>query len=196
MLAAKEQDPSVPVDANGKWTGGEKILTIATNADPGKQTAEVAPGPDAEAGLQAQLPQGPAGHAVHEVLRRAEGEVAICPNVGWFKDFTDPQSMLEPTFNGKDIKPQGNVNWPQLNVPAINDAMKAASSPGRPRAATRRGPKINHMIVEQAPAIPYIWDKTRSRLEGHPGGDERLLHRPGPELHVAQVGERDGLAHT
>src|SRR3712207_7591205 len=35
----------------------------------------------------------------------------ICPNVGWFKDFTDPQSLLEPTFKGDAIKPQGNVNW-------------------------------------------------------------------------------------
>src|SRR4051794_28763270 len=41
MLAAKKQDPSLPIDANGKWTGGDKILTIATNADPGKKTAEV-----------------------------------------------------------------------------------------------------------------------------------------------------------
>jgi peptide/nickel transport system substrate-binding protein len=26
-------------------------------------------------------------------------KVAICPNVGWFRDFADPQSMLDATFN-------------------------------------------------------------------------------------------------
>ena len=39
------------------------------------------------------------------------------PNVGWFKDFADPQSMLDPTFNGDNILEQGNVNWPHLQRP-------------------------------------------------------------------------------
>ena len=61
--------------------------------------------------------------------------------MGWFKDFTDPQSLLEPTFKGEAIKPQGNVNWSQLDDKAINDAMtKAALVDGRPASATRRGP--------------------------------------------------------
>ena len=51
----------------------------------------------------------------------------ICPNVGWFKDFTDPQSLLEPTFKGDAIKPQGNVNWSLLDNKEINDAMTEAS---------------------------------------------------------------------
>jgi peptide/nickel transport system substrate-binding protein len=41
MLAAKQQDPSLPIDAGGKWTGSEKVLTIAGNADPAKKTSEV-----------------------------------------------------------------------------------------------------------------------------------------------------------
>ena len=41
MLAAKQQDPSLPIDANGKWTGSDKVLTITGNADPAKKTAEV-----------------------------------------------------------------------------------------------------------------------------------------------------------
>src|SRR5439155_3117974 len=42
MLAAKQGDPSLPINAAGKWTGSEKFLTIATNASPGKETAQVA----------------------------------------------------------------------------------------------------------------------------------------------------------
>ena len=82
----------------------------------------------------------------------------ICPNVGWFKDFTDPQSMLEPTFNGDAIKPQGNVNWSLLDDKEINDAMtKAALAPvGDER--NQAWADINKMIVEQAVAIPYVWD--------------------------------------
>jgi peptide/nickel transport system substrate-binding protein len=86
--------------------------------------------------------------------------VAFGPNVGWFKDFVDPQSMLDATFNGKNILPQGNVNWPELNVPAINDAMtKAATAPvGAER--NKAWANIDHMIAEQAPGIPWIWDRT------------------------------------
>src|SRR3954453_4591071 len=41
MLLAKKQDSSLPIDANGKWTGGQELLTIAANADPGRKTAQV-----------------------------------------------------------------------------------------------------------------------------------------------------------
>ena len=36
--------------------------------------------------------------------------VAICPSVGWGKDFADAQTMLDPTFNGENILPQANNN--------------------------------------------------------------------------------------
>jgi peptide/nickel transport system substrate-binding protein len=82
--------------------------------------------------------------------------------VGWLKDFPDPQSMLDPTFNGNNILKQGNVNWSELNVPAINRAMKkAAAVPVGPKRS-QAWAKINHMIAEQAPAIPWMFDKTAS----------------------------------
>ena len=40
-MLAQAAGSGLPIDANGKWTGGDKVLTIATNADPGKKTAEV-----------------------------------------------------------------------------------------------------------------------------------------------------------
>ena len=44
MLDAKKQDPSLPIDANGMWTDSSPLLMVASNADPGKKTAEVAQG--------------------------------------------------------------------------------------------------------------------------------------------------------
>ena len=82
------------------------------------------------------------------------------PNASWFKDFSDPQAMLDPTFNGDRILEQGNTNWPQLDVAAINQAMKEAEGipvgPDRNKAWA----KINHMVAEQAAALPYLWDKS------------------------------------
>ena len=87
-------------------------------------------------------------------------KVVFGPNVGWFKDFPDPQSMLDATFNGDNILQQGNVNWPQLNVSPINEAMKAAGPTPVGAERNQAWAKIDHMIAEQAPAIPWIWDKT------------------------------------
>jgi peptide/nickel transport system substrate-binding protein len=160
MLAAKKDDPSLPIDANGKWTGGEKFLTIATNADPGKKTAEVFQGQMEQLGFKLNFRIVPQDTLYTKFLGVPKQKVALGPNVGWFKDFADPQSMLDATFNGKNILQQGNVNWSQIDLPAINNAMKAASTVPVGAERNKAWAKINHMIAEQAPAIPYIWDKS------------------------------------
>jgi peptide/nickel transport system substrate-binding protein len=147
---------------DGKWTGGEKVLTIATNADPGKKTAEVFQGQMESLGFKLNFRIVPQDTLYTKFCSVPSAKVAICPNVGWFKDFADPQSMLDATFNGKNILQQGNVNWPQLNDPAINAAMKAASTVPVGPERNQAWAKINHQIAEQAPAIPWIWDKTAS----------------------------------
>jgi peptide/nickel transport system substrate-binding protein len=159
MLAAKEQDPSLPVDANGKWTGGEKLLMVAANADPGKKTAEVALQQFQKLGFQVNFRTAPQDTLYTKFCNVPKAEVVICPNVGFQKDFFDPQSLLDPVFNGNNILPANNSNWSQLNVPAINEAMtKAAALPAGAERDKAWG-EIDKMVTEQAPAIPFIWDK-------------------------------------
>jgi len=159
MLAAKKE--GVPVTADGKYAGGEKILTIATNADPGLQTAQVAQTEFNKLGFKLNFRKVPQDTLYTKFCGIPKAKVAICPNVGWFKDFTDPESMLEPTFDGKAIKPAGNVNWSQLNDKAINDAMaQAALKTGDER--NQAWADINKQIVAQAPGIPYVWDDSFS----------------------------------
>jgi peptide/nickel transport system substrate-binding protein len=155
MLAAKKD--GVPVSADGKYAGSDKLLTIATNADPGLQTAQVAQTEFQKLGFKLNFRKVPQDTLYTKFCGIPKAKVAICPNVGWFKDFTDPESMLEPTFDGKAIKPAGNVNWSQLNDKAINDAMaQAALKTGDARY--KAWADINKMIVAQAPGIPYSWD--------------------------------------
>jgi len=85
--------------------------------------------------------------------------VAFCPNVAWNKDFADGQTMLSPTFAGKNILEQGNSNWPELDDPAINDAIdKAEVLPVEQRPAAWAA--IDKMVVDQAVGIPWDWEKT------------------------------------
>ena len=156
MLKAKAE--GVPVSDDGKYTGGEKLLTIATNADPGLQTATVAQSQLEELGFKLNFRQVPQDTLYTRFCNVPSTDWVICPNVGWFRDFTDPQSLLEPTFKGAAIKQQGNVNYSMLDVPEIDDAMtKAATIPAGPER-NKAWADINRQVVAQAPAIPYAWD--------------------------------------
>jgi peptide/nickel transport system substrate-binding protein len=85
--------------------------------------------------------------------RKANG----CVGWSWYKDFPDPQTMLDVTFNGAAIQPQGNSNFPQLKVPEIDAAMKKAETlAGAGERAAAWG-AIDQQVITQAPAIPGTW---------------------------------------
>jgi peptide/nickel transport system substrate-binding protein len=88
-----------------------------------------------------------------------KGEPEVCPSVGWLKDFADPQSMLDPTFNGKNIVQSNNSNWPQLNDPAINTAMGKAEVLTDPGARAKAWAAIDKQVTGTGAAIPWYWDK-------------------------------------
>jgi peptide/nickel transport system substrate-binding protein len=156
MLAAKAE--GVPVTDDGRYAGGGELLTIATNADPGLQTATVFQAQIEKMGFDLNFRKVPQDTLYTRFCNVPKSGYDICPNVGWFRDFTDPQSVLEPTFKGDAIIPQGNVNVPLLDVPAIDEAMTKAATIPAGEERNKAWAEINRMIVAQAPAIPYAWD--------------------------------------
>jgi peptide/nickel transport system substrate-binding protein len=145
---------------SGKYTGSEKLLLVTANADPGKAQAEVAKAQLEKLGFKITFRTVPQDAVYTEWCQQPKRQVAICGSAGWFKDFTDPQSMLDPTFKGANIfKEGGNNNLAQLDVPEIDAAMnKAASLQGAERL--KAWAEIDKMITSQAPAVPFDWDKT------------------------------------
>ena len=78
---------------------------VGDNSPPGGRAAQVVR--DAAAGSwgsSVNCRRSRTDH-VHEVLRRAEERPYVCPNTGWFKDFFDSQTLLDPTFNGASHRP-------------------------------------------------------------------------------------------
>ena len=144
--------------ASGKYEGDEEILIVGANADPVKAQSEVAKAQLEKLGFKVNLRLVPQDAVYTEYCQVPDKKVHVCGGAGWFKDFQDPQSMLEPTFKGKNIAPEGgNNNLPQLNVPEIDAAMdKAAVLAGEERIKAYG--EIDKMIVEQAPAVPFVWD--------------------------------------
>jgi peptide/nickel transport system substrate-binding protein len=160
MLAAKQQDPSLPISSAGLWTGSQKFLTVADNADPGKKTAEVFQGQMEKLGFKLNLRIVPHETMYTKFCQVPKSKVAVCPNVGWFKDFVDPQVMMDATFNGNNILPVGNVNYQEFIDAKVNSAMKAAATIPTGTERNDAWAKINHMIAAGAAALPWIWDKT------------------------------------
>jgi peptide/nickel transport system substrate-binding protein len=165
FLAAPEGDPDVAAEyfreagyESGQYEGDEEILMVAENAGIDKRVGEAALNLFEELGFNVQFRQVNGDIMYTRFCNRPDAEVAVCPNVGWLKDFNDPQTILDPTFNGELIQDVNNSNWPQLDVPEINQAMEDARLVNDPEERAQAWGEIDRMITEQAPAIPYVWD--------------------------------------
>ena len=132
---------------------------VGSNAGVAAKTAEVVKENLERMGFKVQMRLVAQNTMYTKYCNSPSANVAVCPNVGWIKDFADGQTIMSPTFAGKNILEQGNSNWGELDDPAINEAIdKAELLPKEERAAAWGA--IDKMIVEQMPVIPWIWDNT------------------------------------
>jgi peptide/nickel transport system substrate-binding protein len=146
--------------SSGKYDGSKELLMVTANVDPGKAQAEVAKAQLEKLGFKIRLRTVPQQAVYSDWCQQPAKKVAICGSAGWFKDYNDPQSMLEPTFKGSNIsKEGGNNNMGMLNNPKIDKAMDDAALLEGDERYQAWG-EIDKMITEQAPAVPFIWDNT------------------------------------
>jgi peptide/nickel transport system substrate-binding protein len=145
--------------ASGKYEGGGELLMVADNEGVGAETAAVAKEQFAKLGFNVKLRQVTHDAMYTKFCNVPSADVAICPNVGWLKDFSNPQTYLDPTFNGKNILPQNNSNWSQLDDPRLNKQMEAAKTITDPAERAKAWGEIDKEITALAPAIMWIWDK-------------------------------------
>jgi peptide/nickel transport system substrate-binding protein len=145
--------------SSGKYEGSDEILMVGANVDPGKAQAEVAKAQLEKMGFKVRLRLVPQDAVYTEWCQVPAKNVGMCAGAGWFKDFADPQSMLEPVFKGSLITETGNINYSELKDPKIDAAMnKAALLEGDERL--QAWADVDKMIVQDAAAIPFLWDKT------------------------------------
>lgn len=165
-LSNPDGDPTLAAEymkkagfASGKCEGPDcEITMVGDDSPPGSDTAEVAKSQLEELGFTVNFQK-----VTHDIMYTKFCSVPdnapdVCPNVGWLKDFNDGQAMFDPTFNGENVVPENNSNWPQLNVPEINAAIGKAKLIDDPDARNQAWGDIDTMVMEQAPVIPWIWD--------------------------------------
>jgi peptide/nickel transport system substrate-binding protein len=145
--------------SSGKCEGGEcSIDMVSDNAAPGSNTAQVVKDQLTQLGFKVDLQSVTQDVMYTKFCGVPANTPNVCPNVGWLKDFNDPQSILDVPFNGQAIKPSNNSNWPLLDVKSINDAMDKAALVNDPDERAKAWGKIDEDVTALAAAIPWVWD--------------------------------------
>jgi peptide/nickel transport system substrate-binding protein len=143
---------------DGKYSG-PKILMVADNSANQKAAAEVVLNSFQKLGFDVNFRPVPRDTMYSKFCNVPKNEPEVCPSVGWLKDFADPQTMLDPIFNGKNIVASGNVNWPQQDDPKLNKAMNDAETIIDPAERAKAWAAIDKEIIATAGPIPWQWDK-------------------------------------
>jgi peptide/nickel transport system substrate-binding protein len=143
--------------ADGMYSGPE-VTMVADNVAPGSDTAKVVAADLAKIGIKARIVAVTHATMYTKYCNVPKNEPNVCPNVGWLPDFHEPQAILDVPFNGKNIIPTNNSNWPLLNDPAINAAMDKAEKALDPSTRYEEWGKIDQEITKTASAIPWLWE--------------------------------------
>ena len=77
---------------------------VADNTAPGANTAQVVAADLAKIGFNVKTISVTHSTMYTRFCNVPGNEPAICPNVGWLPDFHEPQTILDSTFNGKNIR--------------------------------------------------------------------------------------------
>jgi peptide/nickel transport system substrate-binding protein len=142
---------------SGKYTGHQRLLLVGPDVDPGRAQIEVAKRQLQKLGFKVRLRLVAQDKVFTDWCQIPAKKVAMC-GAGWFKDFADPQAMLEPVFRGSTISSEGNINYSMLDDPAVDAAMaKAAVTTGDERL--QAWANIDKQLIGDAAGIPFIWDK-------------------------------------
>ena len=144
--------------ASGKYEGDAQLLIVGDGAEPDKSVSQITEQQLNEMGFKTKLRLVERSTMFTKFCGVPKEKVNVCPSVGWLQDFADPQTMIDPTFNGDNILQVGNNNWPQLNVPAVNEKINQSKLVVDPAERAKAWADANHAVVDQAPAIPYMWD--------------------------------------
>jgi len=136
---------------SGKYEGKETLLMVGENSGVPAKTAQVARAQFEKLGFKVNFKGVPHDIMYTKFCNVPKQQVAICPNTGFFKDFNDAQTLLDLTFNGEQIVPVQNSNWPQLNVPAINQAIDKGREVVGAAARAKYWAGVDKMITAQAP---------------------------------------------
>jgi peptide/nickel transport system substrate-binding protein len=137
---------------------GPPLLMVADNQPPASTTAQAFEQQLTSIGFKTTFRQVPHATLIGKFCGTPKAAVAICPTLGWGKDFFDSQSLLDPVFNGRNIVPVGNTNIAQANDAKINAGLDSAQPITNAGERARLYAQLDRAITAQVFVIPWLWD--------------------------------------
>src|SRR3712207_6166405 len=144
---------------SGKYDGNKTFSGVSDNATQQAQVSEVAVAQFAKLGFRVDMKYVTRDSMYTKFCQVPTNQPDICPSVGWLKDFADPETLLGPVFNGKNILKEGNANHALLDDPEINKMMDEAEVVNDPGERVKAWGEVDRAVTEVAAAIPWLWDK-------------------------------------
>ena len=170
--------------ASGRYEG-EPILMVGPVDGNGRAISELAKQAFESVGFKVKLRLLSQQVVMTRYCGFPKAAVAVCPNVGWTRDFADGQTYLDPTFNGEHIQPVGNANVSQLDDPGVNAAIEKAKTLTDPAARAQAWGDVDRAITALAPAVPLVWDKVpMAHSKDVDGVAERAARHLGLRVHA------------
>jgi peptide/nickel transport system substrate-binding protein len=171
---------------SGRFSG-PTVTQVADNTPPGSDTARVIASDLARIGIRVRTISVTHATMFTRFCNVPKQEPNICPNTGWIADFHEPQADLDATFNGKNIIPVNNSNWPQLNDPHINALMNRAETIIDPQRRYAAWGAIDQLVTKTAVAIPWLWETTPVLFSQHVTKAPELWNQGAPDVTFMQV---------
>lgn len=143
---------------SGRYTGDETFLVVSGNSQQERNLAEVVRAQYEKLGFRIRLRFVPDDALFTDWCTVPAKKVLSCAGILWLKDFPDADPMLRPVFDGSAISLSGNnTNFSQLDDPRVNAAIVGAQPLSGPARARAWG-AIDRMILDDAAAVPLLWD--------------------------------------
>ncbi len=146
---------------SGRYEGRRPIRVLVSNDTTGRRVGDVTRRVLRRLGFRVRL-SAVSFDRMLDRCGRPSARIHMCPSFGWYRDFADAQTVIDPLFNGANILPANNNNWAQLDVPAINRAIEAAKAVVDPQQRARAWAAIDRRVVDLAPAVVLSYPKLAS----------------------------------
>ena len=157
---------------SGKYTGSATVKVVGSTGDPLDKAAAIVNQAVQSLGFKTNFTLVDQSVMYTKYCESPKEEIDVCPNVGWIRDWADPQTLLDPIFAGYNIVQTGNSNFGQVSwqdapgtykagapLTPSDQAMKAAEKTVGDQARAQAWAKVDEMLAAQAAAVPWVFDK-------------------------------------
>jgi peptide/nickel transport system substrate-binding protein len=154
-LAVAEKYMKLAGFPSGKYTGTATVKVVGSTGGPNPAYAQITNRALQTLGFHTNFNLVDQSVMYAKYCGVPAQEIDVCPNVGWVRDFSDPQTALDAPFNGKYIVPTNNSNWGQVDDPTINKMMDAAEGVKGTAAREQAWANVDRALVNAAVAVPF-----------------------------------------